>query len=424
MFYIESIEIDNFRVIRNLELSFEDKRPVVLIGSNGSGKSSVLSAINIALAHFTARIRNPKSPGPIINALDVRDTAPFTNISIVIRTSFGAKDWTIVKYQKKQPRERESDYIMLRQTVEDFQRRLGSNQPSLPLVAYYPTNRAVLDIPLRVRGIHKFEPSDAYDSSFGGIGLNFRQFFEWFRQREDLENEQLRDNREYRDRDLDAVRQAIFAFDEHYSDLRVRRNPLRMTVAKHLNDSSIEIRIDQLSDGEKCALALIGDIARRLALANPTLEDPLQGEGIVLIDEIELHLHPNWQRRIIHMLVNNIFPNCQFIITTHSALVLSELKAANVFSLGLYDLDTGPVIRKLTRWYGRDSNRLLEDAMEDSDRPVDVKKQILDLFKLIDIGDVVHARELLDELSTRVGSDEPSFARANVLLRKMEIIGR
>lgn len=70
----------------------------------------------------------------------------------------------------------------------------------------------------------------------------------------------------------------------------MKRNPLRMVV----NKGSLTISVDLLSDGEKCTLALIGDLARRIALANPNRDNPLDGEGIVLIDEIELHMHPSW----------------------------------------------------------------------------------------------------------------------------------
>ena len=78
-----------------------------------------------------------------------------------------------------------------------------------------------------------------------------------------------------------------------------------------------EIRVDLLSDGEKCTLAMFGDLARRMALANPNLVNPLNGEGLVLIDEVELHMHPSWQRRILGVL-KTIFPNIQFILTTDS----------------------------------------------------------------------------------------------------------
>lgn len=86
---------------------------------------------------------------------------------------------------------------------------------------------------------------------------------------------------------------------------------------RELYEMVTNLDVLQLSDGEKCTLALFGDIARRLAIANPSLDDPLQGDGVVLIDELELHMHTSWQRKVISML-KKTFPNIQFIITTRS----------------------------------------------------------------------------------------------------------
>ena len=104
------------------------------------------------------------------------------------------------------------------------------------------------------------------------------------------------------------------------ANLRVVRKPrLEMKIDKE----NISLNVSQMSDGEKCTLALLGDLARRLALANPMKENPLLGEGIVLIDEVELHMHPSWQRKVLYTL-KETFPNIQFIVTTHSPIILSE----------------------------------------------------------------------------------------------------
>ena len=89
------------------------------------------------------------------------------------------------------------------------------------------------------------------------------------------------------------------------------------------------LNVGQLSEGEKCTLALAGDLARRLAIANPGMAEPLNGTGVVLIDEIDLHLHPGWQQEIVHNLLGT-FPNCQFIVTTHSPQILTTLRAENI----------------------------------------------------------------------------------------------
>jgi predicted ATP-binding protein involved in virulence len=197
--------------------------------------------------------------------------------------------------------------------------------------------------------------------------ITFDSFFKWFRNIEDLENEKIRDDANYQDKQLVAVRNAIHTLIPEFDDLRVKRNPLKMTV----NKNGQELSINQLSDGEKCLLAMVGDIARRLAIANPSLDDPLQGEGIVLIDEIELHLHPQWQHKIIHRLTKT-FPNCQFIVTTHSPQVLSHVQPENIYIL--QSTPDGIIASDPESSYGRDSNQILENVMGVSAYPEDNDK--------------------------------------------------
>jgi predicted ATP-binding protein involved in virulence len=183
---------------------------------------------------------------------------------------------------------------------------------SIPIFVKYGVRRAVVDIPLKIKNSH--------DESLKG-DANFRTFFEWFRYQEDIENEIFRETGEVCDRELKTIRESISKFMPGFKNLRVKRNPLRMVVDK----DGKEFAVNQLSDGEKTYIALIGDLCRRLVLANPTLENPLMGEGIVLIDEIDLHLHPQWQTEIAEKLCNT-FPNIQFIVTTHSPLVITNVK--------------------------------------------------------------------------------------------------
>mgnify|MGYP000614132610 CR=1 FL=1 len=110
----------------------------------------------------------------------------------------------------------------------------------------------------------------------------------------------------------------------------------------------------------QCTLALFGDLARRIALANPSRSNPLEGEGIVLIDEIELHMHPSWQRKILGAL-KSTFPNIQFIITTHSPQVISEVDDSyNLFGLKQENDD---VTVKPYNVHGWDTNGILHSIM-------------------------------------------------------------
>jgi predicted ATP-binding protein involved in virulence len=283
---------------------------------------------------------------------------------------------------------------------------------------YYPVNRAVLNIPLETpKEEYSFKQVDAYEQALNGIQINFSSFFQWFRTVEDLENEERRDNPDYRNRQLEAVRQAIYSLLPGFSNLRVRRSPSRMTITKQ----GQELIVNQLSDGEKCLLALAGDLARRLAIANPGLADPLQGSGVVLIDEIELHLHPAWQRKVIPALTDT-FRNCQFIVTTHSPQVLSQVKPDGIYILER--TDEGMVAMRPESSYGRDSNRILEDLMDVPKRPQEIKDRLLELFRLIDKGDLDAAKQLRQQLEDEIGYDEPEFVSADVLMRRKEILKR
>lgn len=234
---------------------------------------------------------------------------------------------------------------------------------------------------------------------------------------EDLENEERRDEPEYRNPQLEAVRQAIGELLDGFSNLRVRRSPLRMTISKQ----GEELVINQLSHGEKGLLALAGDLARRLAIANPSLTNPLEGSGVVMIDEIELHLHPAWQHKVLPALTK-IFPNCQFIVTTHSPIVVSHVHPQQIYLLNI--TPDGITATHPQSSFGRDVNRILEDEMGVPSRDENITAQLSELFQLIDQGDLVKAKQLRQQLADEIGADEPEFVKADVLIRRREVLNR
>ena len=116
---------------------------------------------------------------------------------------------------------------------------------------------------------HNFDVLSAYEDALGG-GANFRTFFEWFREREDLENENNANSiQKTTDKSLDTVRMAWELFLPEFKNFRVRRSPLRLEVEKN----GKKLSVNQLSDGEKVLLSMIGDLARRLSIANPNLSN-------------------------------------------------------------------------------------------------------------------------------------------------------
>jgi len=279
---------------------------------------------------------------------------------------------------------------------------------SLPVLIYYKTNRAVIDIPLRIRGKHEFGILETYDDALGS-GVNFRSFFEWYRNREDLENENLRENGKLvPDKQLQAVRDTIKSMTG-FSNVRIKRNPLFMEVTK----KGKILHVNQLSDGEKCLFAMVGDLARRLAIANPTQTNPLHGEGIVLIDELELHLHPQWQKKIIPALLAT-FPNIQFFVSTHSPQILTEVKGEHIFILNQTETD-GIRHYKPKQAIGLNSNEILSELMDTSPVNEEVKQKLTTIFEAIDDSQFAIAEKAISQFEAEYGS-VPELVRARALL--------
>jgi predicted ATP-binding protein involved in virulence len=157
------------------------------------------------------------------------------------------------------------------------------------------------------------------------------------------------------------------------------------------------LSFDQLSTGEQTIIALVGDLARRLVMANPELNNPLEGDGVVLIDEIDLHLHPSWQKKILPLL-SKTFPNCQFIVTTHSPLVLSRLAPNDIFILSANENKSiqaeHPLLAK-----GLTVNDILSGLMDETANRDDMAEEKLNAInQALEDEDTKTAKNLLAEL--------------------------
>ncbi|MFT4926892.1 MAG: putative ATP-binding protein involved in virulence [Phenylobacterium sp.] len=217
--------------------------------------------------------------------------------------------------------------------------------------------------------------------------------------------------------ELSIVTQAIEQFIPEYRFLRVKRVPRPHMLIEKNGET---YNLDQLSDGEKNLIALVGDIARRLAIGNPRSDNPLKGEGFILIDEIDLHLHPSWQRLVIPKLLE-VFPGCQFFISTHSPQIISHVKPESIFLLKQTEgcLDYVKAIES----YGKNTDRILEDLLGVSARPAQEKEKLHQLFTLIQSGELAQAVELVNDLSALIG-DDADLVKANVLIKRKELIGK
>ena len=405
-----------------------DPRVNLFVGINGSGKSTVLDGVALLLARFVNKLQAVEG----VTSRTVRQrglvdddiTLGASQVSMGLTASHEAHravSWT--RYKKR------GIGLALVHKLEQFDRLVAdirramtdASGGSIPIIAHYPVNRAVLRIP-PIIAKHAFEQLNALDQAPLG---SFELFFEWFRLREDIENEQFRKAHEekipdfdWKDRQLGAVRAAIPKFLDGFKDLRIRRvpPPMRMMVTK----GAEELALDQLSDGEKCMLALVGDLARRLAIANPNLREPLTGSGVVLIDEVDLHLHPGWQRMIVPTL-RDTFPGCQFLLTTHSPQIIAHVQPQCVRIL--HREAEGIVWGQPGESFGMDTNRVLSEIMGTDERPHDIKARLEALFARIGDGDLAGAREAATALRAEIGVD-PELVKADAVIRRKELIGR
>lgn len=476
---IKKLTLSNLGRFENLEVDFapsEDNQSnvTVFIGNNGAGKTSILEALATSLSWFVARVRSEKGNGHAINELAVIDDAPAASITLKLsddiktdsEVALLSYQWTLVKARKGRKSDKPSNLSELTKLADNYRQLLTDDaNTSLPLIAYYPVERSVLDIPLKIMGKHSFTQIEGYESALNQ-GVDFRRFFEWFREREDIENEEqsrrssrfitdyiedfakiedmiLDDNEtpdslktnsisdfketrkqiekivtnikilrsDYQDKQLNAVRTAITAFMPNLSNICVQRKPrLHMVVDK--NGQSLNVM--QLSQGEKSLMALVGDIARRLAMMNPALDSPLHGDGIILIDEVDMHLHPSWQRNLVQRFTDT-FPNCQIVLSTHSPLVISDQKDILVYLLNDGDITALPPL------YGEDVNTVLLEAMDTDIRDHDITEKLGNLLDAIQDADIVTAKILLKKLENELPSGNMELAKARLLLRKKEL---
>jgi predicted ATP-binding protein involved in virulence len=413
---LKSLRLANFRGIQDLRLEFSEQVNV-LAGVNGAGKTAVLDCASIMLSRLVGRIRSTTGTGRFFSEYDITNGMSETHSVIEIMFKNHLVDWRVSRTRRGRRRQSITGLEGVKTVVDFIHIRLDEDESlSLPIAVYYPTNRAVVDIPLRVRKTHPFDLLSAYDQALSGKWRSFRIFFEWFRDREDLENERRLETPKFRDRELQAVRTAVKRFLPGFSGLRIRRAPLRMVVDKN----GEELRVDQLSDGEKCTLAMVGDLARRMAIANPALEDSLAGDGVVLIDEVDLHLHPGWQRHVVSAL-EETFPNCQFLVSTHSPQIVSHVAPERIWLLERST--TGVSAIRPAESFGQTSGRILEDAMDVPERPQEIKERLSSLFMAIQQDELAMARQLLSSLTSTLGTD-PELVRARIHIHRKEALGK
>ena len=421
---LASVKIENYRAIDELQLPLHP-RLTVLHGNNAHGKTSVLSAIAVGLGAIPRLL-------PDISGIGFLQTDRRCNTKRM-RVALTTTDGTIWDRQRKSRREGKplttTRIRQLRDKVNEIIRADQEGQAvALPIVSFYDTERAVFqDLPWRRelgRDSSRFAALDGALST----RVNFRAFAEWYYA---WENEELREQKRRRDfgyrlKALEAVRKAIVSMVPGASEPHIEHRPRRLMVSLRLNSGEAEmLSLNQLSGGYRIVLAVAGDLARRMAQGNPHLDDPLASEAIVLIDEIELHLHPAWQQRVLTDLTRT-FPNAQFIVATHSPQVLTGVHPEQIVEL-VREGDHIVAGSAAAPTYGAEAGDVLFTVMRVNERPPenDFTRTLDRYMRLIgdDKGESKQANELRRRLE-RLSPQDPALNTADLEIRRRKAFAK
>jgi predicted ATP-binding protein involved in virulence len=455
---LKQLTLANFRGFDQIDILLEDDLTVIA-GVNGVGKSGVLKALATLLSHalpkFCACLEKPAAlvstdvqlgkagltmschlelAGASLKASVVRSAAVSHAEADELR---GRRD--TLRASARFASKRSKEALDVEDKIRQIELRLGepADVPTVtllpaagvgadeyalqsaaasaqPIAVLYSTSRLLSRIGPRPPPLTEIRLSNAYNNALAQSDVSLYEFASWFR----------------------AVREGAIQSPRHAATLLAL---VESTLTKLVPEvSELELHTDgqpqfsiekdgkrlflwQLSDGEQGLLALALDLLRRLAIANPFADDPVQsGSAVVLIDEIELHLHPKWQRHVLRRL-RETFRACQFVVTTHSPQVIGQVAAPK---LRLLTYERGKVsLVPVAQSFGMDSSWVLQNIMGVPARDYETEQALSRIFNSIDREDLQGAREIAEKLRQEIG-DFPDLQEILALVERLELLRR
>lgn len=411
---VESLRVANVRAIEQAEFNFLPGFNLV-VGINGVGKTSVLDALGTCISAISRHINASKFRGKPLSSDDIRVGS--NALEVQCDVWIGEEQYSYLIHKPREssiPQKKKAG--MPRHQVHatpEISEFIGTTPPKRSeeldmraLGVLYSTNRAVPSKRSPRRGVAAGDVTAAFVDAFVNRELRLSEFAAWVRAQESLRRE-----RPAAGRVLESCERSVARFLPGYENLRVDSEGDRLLV---IDRGTTTIPLKQLSDGERGILALVLDLTRRLAQANPELTDPtMEAAAVVLIDEIELHLHPRWQRQVVHNLTMT-FPLCQFIATTHSPQIIGEVPHDRI-----QIMSDGQVYRP-SYSLGVDSSRILEEIMRARPRARVVEDLLADASKAIGVRQFKDARQALDQLAQWLDTNDPEVTRLTSLIEFLE----
>lgn len=440
---INELSLKNFRCFEDLSVSFSTPY-TVLIGVNGSGKSSILDALRIFLDSFSNSVklnqvhdisfviydlkilsndirREVMLNGSVLESLPTYPTFVSGTIENEDNKVISWKRSSIKYNDIEKNNNFESGQLIA--YLNEIKKQFNSGKNIiLPLIAYYGTNRRWIAKERNEEKINReMIPVDyevprlrGYSNCLNASIFHLEVVRNWFSRMLLIERKKFVPEFQavkiaiancYKNiNGNEKIQDVVVDYDGEAEDIEIQQN---------FADGKLEILpLHYLSDGAKSIIAIASDIAYRMAVLNPHLLDKVTEEtnGIVLIDEIDMHLHPSWQRKVIDSL-HKTFPKVQFIFTTHSPTILTNVPKENIRIL-----DNGKIYTPDINTKGRDVNSIIREIMRTDIRPSDVTEKLNAFSKAIELEDLDMAQQILDELRTQLGDNDSEIVGAQVTL--------
>jgi len=474
---LESLRLHQFRRIQYIDIDFHPHLTVI-IGNNGVGKTSVADAIAKSFSWFNNNLERDTSGRPVtehdinVNAKDYCEIV--TRINIGTKTSF---DVVLARTVAGSINTKSSELSNIKSAAQIYRHFSLNDEIILPLLAFYSVERssfdlsysfsenAVADLPdnrykslddaLEGSGkLSKFSQRyvELSNTAHGSDPLTINKIKNLMVDKA-KELFPLDSSKRLNDRDEEEIKSLIdrLVSDERFSDKGTQQENVGMErlvavnaaieqvvpdvtnlevdrssgkVKLMVNNFGNRVNVAQLSEGQKTLMALAGDIAIRLVNLNPKSDKPLKAHGVVIIDEIELHLHPQWQQRVLSNL-REVFPNIQFVVTTHSPQILNHIDTNHATVIKLdSNGENGEIERVLVReTYGKNTDLIYEGNMGVKSRPEIVQNKLDEIFALIGRREVEDAKAKIICLRATIGEDA-ELLKAETLLKRLELIGR
>lgn len=436
--YLSKIHIENFRGIKNADFDF-DRSVNIIIGDNGTGKTSVLEAIVVALGGFLSGIDGVNtihfSKDEIrrenqLTGKGSNNVAYKTPIRVDVCLEMAVKEQGKTKLRSFEFTRQKKSIQSARSTVEprdicrEAQRMAEDRHAVLPVISYQSFSR--VSNQKKDKWENPFSKDD-YSRAVGYVdcleeAANEKMLANWCKRMEQVAWQQEEKIPEY-----EIVKKTVSKFMRFMQeDERIRIYYDKRTEELVYTNEEEVLPIRLLSSGFRNLLGIVFDITYRMAVLNPDLLGNIveMTPGIVLIDEIDLHLHPKWQWKVVDAL-KNTFPKVQFIVTTHSPIIIASCKEEKLFMLQLEDvfLDKPSEIIPGKTVKGWMVDRVLQDYMHTENRDPETAEKLMHLSQLAKnkiSGNMTDADQeeyvrLIEELSSLLPEDDIAIEEAAFL---------